>query len=92
MSKRKKSKVGLILIAVICAYFIYIMVGQEKLLIQKQNEMKKIEAKIEDEKALNEELQKQKQEVNSDSYVERIAREKLGMVKPGEKVFVDVNR
>lgn len=92
MSKGKKPKLGLIVTAVIAGYFIYNIAGQESLLDKKQNEKKRIEASIEEQKQLNEDLKKQKEEVNSDQYIERIAREKLGMVKPGEKVFSDINK
>jgi cell division protein FtsB len=54
--------------------------------------MKNIEAKIIGENKQNETLKKQKDTMNSDEYIEKTAREKLGMVKPGERVFVDVNR
>lgn len=33
-------------------------------------------------------LQEQIQELNKDSYIERIAREELGLVKPGETVII----
>lgn len=92
MSKGKKPKLGLIVTAIIAGYFIYTIAGQESLLNKKQNEKKRIEASIEEQKQLNEDLKKQKEEVNSDQYIERVAREKLGMVKPGEKVFSDVNK
>jgi cell division protein FtsL len=59
---------------------------------RKNNEMKNIEAKITGENKQNETLKKQKDTMNSDEYIEKIAREKLGMVKPGERVFVDVNK
>jgi len=51
-----------------------------------------IERKIEKEKEKKQELLKQKEEISSDESIEKIAREKLGMVKDGEKVFVDINK
>jgi cell division protein FtsB len=92
VSSRKKPRFGLIILSVFIAYFIYIMAGQEKLIKAKQVEMKQVEAMVEEEKALNQELKNQKEEVNSDQYIEKVAREKLGLVKPGEKVFVDIGR
>ena len=43
-----------------------------------------------DSSLVNKELNKQKEMINSDEYIEKVAREKLGMVKKGERVFVDV--
>ena len=36
----------------------------------------------------NARLKQQIQELNSDSYIERVAREELGLVKPGERVIM----
>ncbi|MDN5344256.1 MAG: hypothetical protein PWQ18_367 [Clostridia bacterium] len=33
-------------------------------------------------------LREQIEELNNDSYIERVAREELGLVKPGEKVII----
>jgi cell division protein FtsB len=35
---------------------------------------------------------KERDEISSDESIEKIAREKLGMVKDGERVFVDTNK
>jgi cell division protein FtsB len=73
-------------------YFAYVMVEQQKVIYSKEAEMASIGAKIKEEEKNMEELKKQKDIINSDEYIEKIAREKLGMVKKGEKIFVDVNK
>ena len=40
----------------------------------------------------NEELKKMKENINSDEYIEQIAREKLGMYYPNERVYIDVEK
>lgn len=55
-------------------------------------QMKEVEKRINKEKTLQEELLKQKDELSSDESIEKIAREKLGMVKDGERIFVDINQ
>lgn len=37
------------------------------------------------------ELDAQKEAAGTDEYLERVAREKLGYMKPGEKVFIDAS-
>ena len=37
-------------------------------------------------------MQKQKEEISSEESIEKLAREKLGMVKDGEKIFIDINK
>ncbi len=91
-NKRKKSKLGFIVLMVIFIYFAYIAVGQQKILYMKDADQKKIQSKIDEETKENEVLQKEQKEQNSDAYVEKIAREKLGMVKPGERVYVDIGK
>jgi len=92
MNKRKKSKLIPVIIVAIFAYFVYIAVNQQNIMDAKHKEMEAIQAKIEAERKLNEELKEQKKNVNSDEYIEKMAREKLGMVKSGEKVFVDIDK
>ena len=38
------------------------------------------------------ELQGMKDNINSNEYIEQIAREKLGMYYPNEKVYIDVEK
>lgn len=92
MSKRKKSRFGLFILLVFFLYFAYEMVGQQKLLYSKSFDMQKMQSKLSEEKKINEELKKEQQTMNSDAYVEKVAREKLGMVKKGERIFVDTGK
>jgi cell division protein FtsB len=92
MSKNKKSSFGTIVIIGFLLYFGYVAVDQQKILYSKEAEMQKVQENIEEEKQTNEELKKQKDMLNSDEYSEKVAREKLGLVKPGERVFVDVGK
>ncbi len=53
-------------------------------------------AKLKDEVAYEqqriEEIKELKDNVNSDEYIEKVAREKLGYIKQDEKVFIDVSK
>lgn len=55
-------------------------------------EIKQLEEKIAKEEEEKKNLLKMKDEISSDESIEKIAREKLGMVKDGERVFVDINK
>ncbi len=92
MSKRKNSTFGIFVLLTIFLYLSYVAVGQQKLLNAKDFELSKIENKIKDEMKDNEELIKEKEIINSDEYKEKVAREKLGMVKRDERVFVDIGK
>lgn len=93
MNKRKKPAWGLIIItSVLLIYLGYIFVKQQNMIYSQQSYLEELQAKIDEEKNLNKKLLKQKEEINSKEYIEKVAREKLDMVKHGERVFVDINR
>ena len=57
---------------------------------QLENQVEEIEAQIAQAEAENNKLKKQLENSNSYEYIEEVAREKLGLVKPGEKMFIPV--
>ena len=57
---------------------------------QLENQIEEIEAQIVQAEAENEKLKTQLENSDSNEYIEEIAREKLGLVKPGEKMFIPV--
>ena len=50
-----------------------------------------LQAQIEEQELRNAEIKALLESENSDDYVARIAREKLGYISPGERVFVDIS-
>lgn len=83
---------GIFVLLIIFIYLSYIAVNQQKLIYAKNLEVNKIDNKIEDETKLNNELSKEKEMITSDEYIEKVAREKLGMVKKDERVYVDIGK
>ena len=77
---------------IIFIYFAYTVVGQQKIMNNKNLDMIKIQSKIDEENKENEKLKKEKDQLNSDEYIEKTAREKLGMVKKNERVYVDIGK
>jgi cell division protein FtsB len=92
MNKRKKSIVGMLVLLAVLAYLSYVAVGQQKILDAKKIEMTRIEAKIREEEEINEALKREHEMIDSEEYKEKIAREKLGMVKKNERVFFDIGQ
>lgn len=91
MNKRKKSKFGAVLFLGALAYLTYLLISQQGILYAKQAQLDGLNSKIQTEEENKEKLIRQTEEINSNESIEKIAREKLGMVKHGERVFVDVN-
>lgn len=77
----------IVIIAVIAAFNFYQNITR---MTQIENKIKEIEAEIAETEAENKQLQKQIQNSDSKEYIEEVAREKLGLVKPGEKLLIPV--
>ena len=74
------------------AYFAISLVSQQRLINEKQAELARTNELIEQARQTASDLARERDMLQSDISIERIAREKLGMVKSDEKVFVDTNR
>ena len=72
-------------------YFIITLIQQQSEISMIRAQMQVLQQKINQEEKKREELLEQKVEANTDAFIESIAREKLGMVKEGERLFVDTN-
>ena len=76
---------------IICA-FIYVAItlfNQQKALSTYNQDTADLQAKLDQETAYKQQLEDKKNSVNSLEFIEQMAREKLDMYLPNEKVFVD---
>lgn len=76
----------------IAIYVICIFINQQKTLISYNNEQKYISEKINEQKEYKETLAKMNDDIESTEYIESIARDKLEMYLPNERVYIDVGR
>lgn len=88
MMKNKKIYKRL-LIFVIGLYAIFTLVNQQHTLNQYQNNYENLSKQIEEQQQYKEELAKKKEDVDSLDFIEQMAREKLDMYYPNEKVYID---
>ena len=94
----KKMKINIYGVAIIS--FIIFLIGYTLISFVNQsiqiNEYNKNIASIKNEMLkVDEEIKKIKEDINNykkDEYIEKIAREKLKMAKPGEIIYIDVNK
>lgn len=89
--KKIKKPYKKILILFIAIYFVYTLIAQQKTLNAYTAEQKKYSKQIEQQKAEKDTLLKTKENVNSTEYIENVAREKLGMYLPNERVYFDAS-
>lgn len=87
--KKSKKLYKKILILLVSIYVIFTLINQQQTLNQYSQNSQELSQKIEEEKSTKEELAKQKENVNSLEFIEQMAREKLDMYYPNERVYVD---
>jgi cell division protein FtsL len=89
----KTKKPGLngpsVILLILLVFIFYSFGGQVVEMYNVQNEIKKIQGQMVELRTKNTDLGKQVDQLNSDAYIEREAREKLGLVKPGEKIILE---
>ena len=81
----------LILIAIII-YVSITFINQQKTLDSYKSATKYNEQKLEQEKEYQESLLAMQENINSTEYIEQIARDKLYMYLPNERVYIDRNK
>lgn len=81
-----------ILICIAIAYVVSVLVSQQKMLNSYNAEIKNYETQIAKEQENKESLIEIKENVNSPEYIEQVAREKLGMYLPNERVYIDIGK
>lgn len=83
-----KKVLKIIIFAIICVYFIATLINQQRILDLYANSRQVLEEKIEEEQEYSEELATTKENINSNEYVEQIARRELGMYYPNETIYI----
>ncbi|MBU3110649.1 FtsB family cell division protein [Clostridium lacusfryxellense] len=86
---RKKIKIKNVVLVFAMVYVCYILIGQQATMVRQKKELKKynveLQKKKEEKKALQDEVELSK----TDKYIEKLAREILGLVKEGETPVMD---
>ncbi len=72
-------------------YVVITFINQQKTLNSYRISQKYYEEEIDTKLAYQESLKETKSKINSEEYIEQVAREKLDMYLPNEKVYLDKN-
>lgn len=78
-----------ILIMSLLIYVAYVFIGQQKTLNSYRKSQAYYKKQIDEQLSYQENLKEKKENVNSEEYIEKIAREKLDMYLPNERVYID---
>lgn len=81
-----------ILVVVIGIYLIYTFLSQQKTLNAYYAEEERYEEQIALQKEKKENLNQTKSNINSEKHIEEVAREKLDMYLPNERVYIDITK
>lgn len=87
--KNKNGLLKKIIFIVVLIYAIITFIKQQKILNNYTSQLNSLKVEIAEAKEHQEKLNDEKDNVNSLEYIETLAREKLGMYMPNEKVYVD---
>ena len=92
INKKKKIRPVMIVLFTFSIYFVYTFIEQQVQINKYDSEIEMYTADIENKRELVNYYNNQKGNTKSDEYIENVARESLGYVKPYEKVFIDANK
>jgi len=82
------SKISSIILIILLIYLVASITLQFKKLYSMQDDMKEVQKKVDELQEKNTQMRKQLKLVQSDQYIEQMAREKLGLVKSGESRII----
>ena len=91
-NKKTNNLLKKIIVLIFVIYFIYTILTQQKTLNSYAKEREIYNEQIDLAQDEQNELKKIKENINSDEYIEQIAREKLDMYYPNERVYIDIEK
>ena len=89
---KKKIKFNRILIIGIIIYIAYVLISRNQVLKSYKKDEQKYLDMIAEEQQRNAELLQERENLDSTEYIEEIARGKLGMYLPNERVYIDISK
>ena len=88
---RRHTRIGLLSIAgFVCVFLIIFLIANNNLkskTAENQAKIEELQESIEEQKKRSEDLDEQKEYTKTKEYIEKIAKEKLGLVYPNEIIF-----
>lgn len=87
---KKRLRISRFVLVGIILYFIYVCINQQQAMDLYDKEAENYKNEIVAAQKENEKLQHIRDNVNSEEYIEEVARQKLGMYLPNERVYIDI--
>ncbi len=78
--------------AILCVYIIYVLISQQPVIEAKRKQKDELEQFLIISQELELQFRTEISLAESRYYIEKAAMEKLGMLKPGDRVFIDIRK
>ena len=88
--RRKHSFILTVCIISLAIVFVISLISIKKEIDSGKEEVKQLQSKCDEENEANKELQRVVDSGDKDEYIEKIAREQYGYIKPGDRVYKDI--
>jgi len=85
----KNRKIKNLLLSLLIVYVSYIFINQQKIMHRQKVEFETYTVELEKVQEENKKLQDEVQLSKTDKYIEKLAREKLGLIKEGETPVIN---
>lgn len=85
---RKRIRWSRLLFIVLLGYFLYLCAGQENQLHMLDSQVSATQERLQFLQAQHAAYEQERQLLQTNGYVEKVAREELGLVKPGETPYI----
>ncbi len=89
MNNKKVTLLKKIILIVVSVYAVITVINQQKTLNTYKNQKISLDAQISEATEYQKQLNEEKDNINSSEYIEAVAREKLDMYLPNERVYID---
>lgn len=90
LKKNKKMVIPTVAVSLVTVFFLAKGVMQQPKITQNKEKIEKLNVQITQQQDKLNELDELSTKVDTDEYIEKVAREKLGLVKENEIIFIDV--
>jgi cell division protein FtsL len=87
--RRKINFFRLILFVCVIGYAVWVIIAQQSDINKNKQAISSLDSQIETEEIRNEELKHEESQIGTPEYMERLARERNGMIMPDEILYVD---
>lgn len=89
--KQSKMKMSSVIVIIAAGFMLIKGALMQPQIIKNQDKIAELKEQKAYEQKRGEEIDRLKQNSDSDEYIEKIAREKLGMIRKDEILFIDIN-